>query len=165
MFPSWNTLSHSLEKALLFPAPPCSHCSLPRITSWLTPLHHCNFLPFYERLSSMSFIIHDVFLYEALDSLLTNTILVFYFDSSTGWGWVNILRTKVSFTFLKMPRGAYVWIVPFLSSIFSQKTTLYSTDTLCLSFWSFLYHPTLAILKYYHQVTCTKKIKFHGQEF
>ena len=146
--PQLGHLSHSPENALLFLGLPCSHCSLRRITSWFTPLCHCHFLPFDQRLSFISFIIHNVFLYEGLDSLLTNIVIMFYFDSFSGWGWINIPRTKVSFTFLKMPRGAYEWIVPFLSSMFTQKTILYSTHALCLSFWSFLHHPTFANLNY-----------------
>ena len=162
-FPNWVTLSHSPENALLFQ--PCSHCSLLRITSWFTPLHHCHFFPFDQRLSFISFIIHNVFLYEGLDSLLTNTVIMFYFDSFSSWGWINIPRTKVPFMFLKMPRGAYEWIVPFLSSMFTQKTILYSTHTLCLSFWSFLHHPTLAILKYSEIKSFTQRKNFHGPEF
>lgn len=142
-----------------------TRCSLLRITPWFTPLRHCHFFPFDQRLSFILFIIHNVFLYEGLDSLLTNTVIMFYFDSFSSWGWINIPRTKVPFMFFKMPRGAYEWIVPFLSSMFTQKTILYSTHTLCLSFWSFLHHPTLAILKYSEIKSFTQRKNFHGPEF
>lgn len=89
----------------------------PRITFWLTPLYH-PISSLFIRLSPRSFIICDVFLYVALDSLLTNTIIMFYFDSSSSWGRVTVLRTNISFTFLKMPIRVCKWIVPFLSSVF-----------------------------------------------
>lgn len=146
-FLSWDTKSFPWDCVIICSSTLVPTVNLTRIRSWFTLHHHCNFLPFYQRPSFMSFIIDNAFLYEALEPLLTSTIIMHYSDSSSSWGWVNVLRKKVSSTFFEMPRGAYEWIVPFLPSISPQKTILYSTNTPCLPFWSFLRYPTIAILK------------------